>query len=135
MGVFYATVLHKTGPVPFDPKNNNRKESALDSGIRTFDTILNNRGTVIEMAPKEVGRIYYLCGQAADMLQSRVNVPRYGQGNAADPTKPGFVSCSANHFNVLDVHYKCASSSMTTMTWPSSQSPTTNPLWKSRGVL
>ncbi len=42
MGVFWATVLRKTDPVPIDSKNDDIKVSAFDPGVRTFNTEFDN---------------------------------------------------------------------------------------------
>jgi len=74
MGNFYATILRSTVPVPFDATNKDLRVCALDPGVRTFNTVYDSQGTVTELAPNDIGRIYRLCYYLDDM-QKRMKAP------------------------------------------------------------
>ncbi len=93
----------KADPVPFDPKNDDIKVSALDPGIRAFNTVFDNRGTVTEMAPKDIGRISRLCTHA-DKLQSHMYSPEMQSRKRCRLRKAWLRLLQRIRFIVRDVH-------------------------------
>ena len=105
-GTFWATILRKPDTSPFDPTNKDLRVAALDPGVRTFNTVYDGQGTVTEMAPKDVGRIYRLCANV-DKLQSRMAAPEVRSKKRCRMRKAWLRAMQRIRFLVQDVHHKC----------------------------
>lgn len=105
LGDFWATELYYV-----DSKNFNEgkklKCCALDPGNRTFNTVYDSQGTVIEMAPGDLSRINRLCSHA-DKLQSRMNEPDMRSRKRCKLRKAWLRILMKIRRVVKDVHYKC----------------------------
>lgn len=72
-----AHALGDDNQVPAVPEQ--QRVCSLDPGVRTFQTIYDPSGAVIEIGAKDLSRLYRLC-DAADKLQSR-RASVHGDGN------------------------------------------------------
>ena len=69
-GDFYMIVLNNVTSAERRVNVNDLKVTALDPGVRTFNTSIDSEGRVLEFAPGDISRIYRLC-HYNDLLQSK----------------------------------------------------------------
>lgn len=69
-GDFWLIVQEEVKNSTFGGDKDDLNVCALDPGVRTFNTVVDSNGNVLEFAPGDIGRIYRLCSHM-DKLQSR----------------------------------------------------------------
>ena len=60
-GDFWLIVQEEVQNSKFGGDKDDLKICALDPGVRTFNTVVDSNGNVMEFAPGDIGRIYRLC--------------------------------------------------------------------------
>jgi putative transposase len=106
-GTFWATILRKSNPAEFDESNANLRVAGVDPGVRTFNTVYDSKGTVTEMGPADIGKIYRLCAQS-DKLQSRFSGPDVRSKRRCRMRKAWLWMHQRIRFLIRDCHRKCA---------------------------
>lgn len=105
-GDFFAIVQSTRDIVSSVVDKSDLKVCAMDPGVRTFNTVVDNTGNVTEFSPDDVGRIYRHCYHM-DKLQGKMFQSSNNSKKKYRVSRAWHRSIRKLKNLVLDVHRKC----------------------------